>query len=346
MKLLSVGAFSGLSNTCLHRHWALKKLIDQVDEVDTSIPKVTLWYRITYHLFLYGLPISIPESQNENKRIKELIDKNKYDIVWIDKGVTIRPDTLKYIKMKQPRCFIISYSPDNMALRHNQSQNFFKCIPLYDCHITCKSYILDDMKRLGARNIYFVNESYSPEFHYPRKLSQNDDERLGGDVGFVGVWEKERCDSILYLADHGIKVRVWGGGKWRRYKNYSVNLKIEDFGLYSEDYPKSFQAFKISLCFLRKMNFDQQTSRSVEIPACGGFMLAERTQEHLAMFEEGKEAAFFSSNEELLAKCQYYLKNETERKLISRFGKARCQTSNYSNEKMINYVLQLIYKKY
>ena len=138
-------------------------------------------------------------------------------------------------------------------------------------------------------------------------MSNDDLTRLGGDVGFVGMWEKERCESILYLADHGIKVRVFGDKKWGKYINYSPNLTIELRGLYNDDYAKSFKAFKISLCFLRKMNFDQQTTRTVEIPACGGFMMAERTNEHLAMFDENKEAVYFSSNEELLEKCKYYL---------------------------------------
>lgn len=337
MKILSIGSLTGVSNTCLHRHWALKKIGDKVDEVNTNKNPISLWFRIAYHLFLWGLPVKLPENNNENKKIKELVSKNDYNLIWIDKGISIFPETLQYIKEKLPKAIIVSYSPDNMALRHNQSLQYLKCIPLYDYIVTNKSYIIEDMKKLGAKNVIFVNNSFESSFHYPRELTSNDRERLGGDVGFVGTWEKERCESILYLVDHGIKVRVFGDKKWQKYKDYNPNLIIEDHGLFNEDYAKSFKAFKISLCFLRKMNYDQQTTRTVEIPACGGFMMAERTKEHQAMFEENIEAVFFSTNEELLEKCKYYLTHDRERNNIISAGYNRCirNYSNYSTLKSI-----------
>ena len=305
---------------------------------NTSAPS-SLWYRIAYHLFLYGLPVSLPDNGNVNKHIRKKIDSVEYDIVWIDKGIVIYPETLAYIKKRSPRTIIISYSPDNMAVRHNQSKQYLQCVPLYDYIITNKSYIIDDMKKLGAKNVIFVNNSYSEDFHSPYDLSEFERIELGGDVGFVGMWEKERCESILYLVDHGIKVKVFGDAKWDKYKEYSPNLTIMGHLLKGEDYCKSLHAFRISLCFLRKINFDKQTTRSVEIPACGGFMLAERTDEHLMMFTEDKEASYFSSNEELLEKCLYYLKNEDIRKEIAISGRKRCMLSGYSNENMVKRII-------
>ena len=341
MNILSVGWFRKNSNTSLHRHWALEKLAVKIDKVECGINATSIKYRLAYHLFQYGFPISLPDETKANSNIKQLVLINNYDIVWIDKGITINRDTLEFIKHHSPNTKIVSYSPDNMALRHNQSQNYLSSLSLYDFVFTNKSYIIEAMSALGAKNIIYIHNMYEASFHYPRILTESEIEKFGAEVGFIGVWEKERFESILFLAENGINVKVFGDGKWNNYKNISPNLTIQP-GIFSEDYSKALQAFQLSLCFLRKMNFDQQTTRTMEIPACGGCMVAERTKEHLELFEENKEAIFFSSNDELLEKCKFYLLNEEQRLQIVQGGINRCYNSGYSNEQTIKKMLEII----
>jgi len=57
-----------------------------------------------------------------------------------------------------------------------------------------------------------------------------------------------------------------------------------------------------------------------------------------------KEAAFFNSKEELFEKVTYYLGHEEERKNIAQAGRDRCLRSGYSNNEILNSMLQFIEK--
>ena len=105
-----------------------------------------------------------------------------------------------------------------------------------------------------------------------------------------------------------------------------------------ESYRRALNSFAINLGFLRKINRDLQTTRSMEIPACGGFMLAERTEEHRALLQEDAEAVYFSSTEELIRKTKFYLDNEPIRKQIALNGLRRV-TATYTYEAQLASVL-------
>ena len=70
--------------------------------------------------------------------------------------------------------------------------------------------------------------------------------------------------------------------------------------------------------------------RSFETPACGAFMLAERTEEHQEFFQEDRESVFFDSIDELVDKVRYYIKHEPQRIQIARAGYERVTLGHHT----------------
>ena len=188
----------------------------------------------------------------------------------------------------------------------------------------------------------FVGNAYDPNTHRPMKISEEERKRFGGTVGFIGDYEIERAQSIIFLVQHGISVRIWGPNWGRKCRFRHPNMKIEGKPIWGVDYTRAICSFDVNLVFLRKINRDFQTQRSIEIPACEGFMIAERTEEHLNLFEEGKEAVFFDSDEELLDMVRYYMTHATERMRIAVAGRERCLKSGYSNHDRIKEMLATV----
>jgi spore maturation protein CgeB len=228
-----------------------------------------------------------------------------------------------------------------MARPHCQSRDFLEQLPEYDIYFTTKSYGVKELERLGCPKVKFIGNAFDPHTHRPIPVTDLIRQQFGGPVGFVGTYEKERAELMLSLAQEDIPVRIWGSS-WQDCGIKHRNLKIENMPIEGDDYAAAVSAFDINLCFLRKQNRDLQTQRSVEIPACGGFMLAERTAEHCALFEEGKEAEYFSSPEELLDKVKYYLAHPLARRGIAAAGRERCLKSGYSYPARVKEMLRIV----
>ena len=280
-----------------------------------------------------------------NRRVLEAAKVSAPHIVWIEKGNMIRPSTLRELRRIAPDATLVSYSEDDMFLAHNRTRAYAAGLPHYDCVFTTKAPNVDasELPALGARRVIAVDKAYDPHMHYPIDVSESDIARYGADVGFVGTYEDARARSLAYLALNGIQVRVWGNG-WDAWNDRPPGLKIEGRAAVNtareRAYTKSLCATRINLGFLRKLNRDTQTDRTMEIPACGAFMLAERSDDHLRLFGEGREAAFFGSDDELLEKVRYYLAHEDERAAIARAGRQRCLDAGYSETERMRLMIE------
>ncbi|MFC1488289.1 glycosyltransferase [Thermodesulfobacteriota bacterium] len=326
-------------STTVQRKRALEDIGCIIDTVDTGWRQKApaIGRRIVRSFFRRtGYPL---EMKNENQKIIDAVPQKRYDIVWVDKGLTIRPKTLDFIHRQQPQAVILSFSVDDMANPENQSRYYLKCVPRYDLHVTTKTPNVSELKEFGAKHVFYIENGYDPHVHRPVEITEEDKKQYGAGIGFVGGYETARAESLLRLAEAGIPVRVWGN-RWYMLKNRPTILRIEDRPVFGDEYAKVLCATKINLAFLRKINRDQQTTRSIEIPACGAFMLAERTKEHQKLFKEDEEAVFFESDQELIEKIRHFLKATDERKRIARAGYTRCLENGYSNQKRLEPVLK------
>jgi len=249
----------------------------------------------------------------------------------------VLPETLEETARYGPN---LGYFNDDMFNPRNQSFTFFEAIKRLDCILTTKSYNVPEFHAAGAPLALCIPNAYDPKIHHPVDVSPEERAYYEGEVAFLGTFRQERADFLARLAGvlGDIRLNVWGGGwnkmtrldfilYWKRWSRLRRRVRLKE--LWCAEMGKAIQSNKICLGLLYHANRDLHTSRSFEIPACGGFMLAERTDEHRMYFEEDKEAVYFSSFEEMLDKIRYYLAHEEERRRIAAAGYQRCVCSSY-----------------
>ena len=340
LSILYVGVDDG---TCRQRSRALEALGHHVERVSSG-PPPSFW---PLQLYRVGNRLDRPpDLRGANRAMLRAVDDRPFDVLWIDKGREVRPGTLSKIRESKPGIAIVAYSPDDMMNPDNQCVQYLGGLGLYDLHVTTKSYNVQELKELGARDVLFIDNAYDPETHRPVELDDDDLGRYGADVGFIGFIEPDRVEQLWRLAEAGIRVKVWGYAGRRLDPLPHPNFTFHGEFLGGLEYAKAICGTKINLGFLRKVNRDLQTTRSIEIPACEGFLLGERTDEHSKLFVEGREAEFFDSFDELLEKSRYYLEHEEARDRVRKAGRRRCIEGGYSNQDRLSGVLSYVAERY
>jgi spore maturation protein CgeB len=284
-----------------------------------------------------------------NKLVLSAAREFRPELVWADKQEFLRIETIQALRKQGAR--LVHFTPDPyFTLAWKRTPLMDAAMEGFDALVYCKSYERAHYEALGKQVIY-MPLGYCDETHRP--LPSNDPQ-WHCDLGFLGGWEPRREELLSPLAEMGLNLKIWGGywdflrdGRWTLRRKLILNklaggapYQIHDNAklgacwqggeVYGDDYARALTGSKIGIGFLRKVCPDQHTTRSFEIPACGSMLLADRTPEHQNFFEEGKEAEFFSSSEELLDKAKYYSSNDHAREQIARRGYERGVKDRYA----------------
>jgi hypothetical protein len=296
--------------------------------------RASLWQRVRWKL---RLPLDV---HAENARLIAAVATHRPQIVIVDNSKVIQRETMTRMRQLGART-LVYYSPDDLAARHNLSLPLEWSLPAWDIVCTTKTFNVPELAALGVHHPFLIGKAYDSSLHQPMTATQVGADYERFDAVFLGTYEAARCASINALAKSGVSVVVYGSDKggWRRDAlDPSIELRRSAFG---EDYVRAWHVGKVALCFLRKLNRDRITQRTMEIAAIGRPMVAERTEEHDEHFEHATEYLGFSSDEELIQQVRGLLADDRARLRLGEAGRARCLRSGYSTEERAQQMLKV-----
>ncbi len=354
-KILFLGEI-GPGQTSLMRMRAFARLGHDVRGVHTIEPwKRASWLQRRLQRRLQRGPVV----DEINRSVLSAARDFQPDIIWGEKQEYLRADTIRTLRTLGAR--LVHFTPDPyFSLYWKRTRLMDAAMGEFDVLVYCKRYERQDYEALGKPLLY-MPLGFCDEVHRPLPSF---DPRWHCAAGFLGGWEPRRERLLHAVAASGADLKIWGGywdflrdGKWtlrrhiilrqlagddtwRIHRDAMLAATWQGNEVYDDDYARALTGSRIGLGFLRKVVPDQHTTRTFEIPACGSMLLADRTDEHREFFEEGREAEFFSSSDELLSKLRYYTANEPARHAMAMAGRQRCVNSGYDYFSRLNTALK------
>jgi len=332
MRVLFLGANGG---NALKRAHAMQRLGHEVVPIDpySLFPFKNFIGRLIYYA---GAPLI--ESYLK-KRIAPIIRNCNFDLTFVDNGELVGRNVLSVLRKVSP--LIINYNNDDpFGTRDKKKWRLYlEAVPYYDLLAVVRPVNVTEAYGRGAKKVLQVFMAVD-ELDGPRKITPQDRLRLSHEVLFIGTWMPERGPFLMELIKAGLPLAIYGNS-WQKAPEWPALKSVwQGPAIYGDDYIKAIQLAKISLGLLSKGNRDLHTTRTFEIPYCGGLLCAERTSEHLQLYLEDVEAIYWRDVTECIQKCRRLLEHEELRRDIAEKGRARCLKNGIFNESNLKKMLE------
>jgi len=337
-RILFVGEVAPFLTTAARRDALLEfgfpvETVDQRSFVQSPSPVVSA---LTYRTLL------TPGVFAFNREILERAARFRPDVVWIEKGTYVFPRTHRRLR-RDPSLLAVYHNTDDWRVRgrlHDLHWRFLRrTIAEYDLHVTSNLWNVDEFRAAGFPRVVHMELAANPAVRDPGAIPEADRRALGGPAGFIGHWEPVTERRLLHLVRGGVPVKIYGGGWDDAVEGAALGEAVQHRLVMGDEYARAIVSFDVNLGIVSKWNRNHTASRTFQIPALGAFLLHERNELVAKYFDEGVEAEFFDSDDELLEKCRHYLAHPEERLRIAAAGRRRCIESGYFESDRVREIL-------
>ncbi|MSP18227.1 MAG: hypothetical protein EXR74_01515 [Bdellovibrionales bacterium] len=268
------------------------------------------------------------------KHITDSIDKNSSNLLIVTGTAPVNAATLVHLKSNSFKtCMFVTDDPWN---KEHAREWVFQSLEKYDLLLTPRRANLKQLETLSGKPVFYLPFAYNPALHFEEKsLSLIDHNKYRSDVMFFGGADRDRLPYIKTLIRAGFNVKLYGG-YWDRYpETKGLTLGIVP----TATLRKAIKASKVVLNLVRRSNRDGHVMRSYEIPAMGGCMLTEETEEHREIFGQ-TTVPFFNTPDEMVDQIKLLIDSPTLRTRFSTAAKIKITHGGNTYRDRLHLVLQ------
>lgn len=184
---------------------------------------------------------------------------------------------------------VANFLTDDPWNRSHRAPWFMEALHNYAHVFTPRHANEEELRALRGPGVSWLPFAYAPEEHHaPRVVTPDDRRRWGHLVAFIGGADADRVAAVRALIQAGVPVGLWGG-YWKEHP---------DLAPYAHGHADEEQCRRIvasagvNLCLVRRANRDGHSMRSYELPAIGGCLVVEDTEDHRRLFCTPESAVF------------------------------------------------------
>jgi len=219
-------------------------------------------------------------------------------------------------------CFNI-YTDSPFVIPGAGAVQMFSPISEYDAIFTFSRALVPVFFQLGAKRVEWLPFGWDRNVHHPSASENN----VAFECAYFGSWGPIQEQWLTVLSDFNLA--IFGNGwyhlpkksplfrSWRQGEGIGVRM--------AKEIARSQVVFNL----IRAEHGCAHSMKTFEIPACGGFMLSNRTEEQSLFFRDGHDAVFFDTFEEMKDKCAFYLSHPTLRTDIIKNALSRIKENDY-----------------
>lgn len=211
-----------------------------------------------------------------------------------------------------------------------------------------KGDCIEAIRAAGAGSVHYLPTACDPRFHIPMNLSEEDREKWGSPISFVGAGYHNRQQAFASLAHYPFK--IWGS-EWPACKPFDRMVQEASRRISPEEYIKIFNASDINLNLHSSSERDGVdptgdflNPRTFELASCEAFQLVDERALLAEAFVAGEEVVTFNSVADLKDKIDYYSSRPEERRRIARKGRERV-LRDHTYEKRMEEMLSVVYSQ-